>query len=99
MATVTIAGDTFEAGASILHPKNYHAVNYTKLLKLKAKSDESDESVSLGIWNGKEFVFKTIEISSRFSIIRSIVGFVNSVRMLVRYGFALFKMNQFVEVS
>ncbi|WOH07054.1 hypothetical protein DCAR_0626485 [Daucus carota subsp. sativus] len=99
MATVTIAGDTFEAGASILHPKNYHAVNYTKLLKLKAKSDESDESVSLGIWNGKEFVFKTIEISSRFSIIRSIVGFVNSVRMLVRYGFALFKMNQFVEVT
>lgn len=99
MATVTIAGDTFEAGASILHPKNYHAVNYTKLLNLKAKNDESDESVSLGIWNGNEFVFKTIEVNSRFSLIRSIVGLVNSLRVLVRYGFSLFKMNHFVEVS
>lgn len=99
MATVTIAGNTFEAGASILHPKNYHAVNFTKMLNLKVKSDESDESISLGIWNGSEFVFKTIEVNSRFSWFRSIVGFVNSVRVFVRYGFSLFKMNRFVEVT
>lgn len=99
MATVTIAGNTFEAGASILHPKNYHAVNFTKMLNLKVKSDESDESISLGIWNGSEFVFKTIEVNSRFSWFRSIVGLVNSVRVFVRYGFSLFKMNRFVEVT
>ncbi|KAL8096413.1 hypothetical protein AgCh_037397 [Apium graveolens] len=99
MATVTIAGDTFEAGASILHPKNYHAVNFTKMLNLEVKNDESDESVSLGIWNGSGFVFKTIEWNSRFSWFRSILGFVNSVRMLVRYGVSLFKMNRFVEVT
>lgn len=99
MATVTIAGNTFEAGASILHPKNYHAVNFTKMLSLKVKSDESDESVSLGIWNGSGFVFKTIEWNSRFSWLRSILGFVNSVRVFLRYGVSLFKMNRFVEVS
>lgn len=99
MATVTIAGNTFEAGASILHPKNYHAVNFTKMLSLKVKSDGSDESVSLGIWNGNGFVFKTIEWNSRFSWFRSIVGIVNSVRVLLRYGVSLFKMNRFVEVT
>lgn len=99
MATVTIAGNRFEAGASILHPKNYHAVNFTKMLNLKVKIDESDESISLGIWNGSEFVFKTIEVNSRFSWFRSIVGLVNSVRVFVRYGFSLFKMNRFVEVT
>lgn len=74
-------------------------MNFTKMLNLKVKSDESDESISLGIWNGSEFVFKTIEVNSRFSWFRSIVGFVNSVRVFVRYGFSLFKMNRFVEVT
>lgn len=62
MATVTIGGETFEAGASILHPKNYHALNFTHLLNLKVKGPSaSDSSFSLGIWDGQKFLFKTID--------------------------------------
>ncbi|KAI7753371.1 hypothetical protein M8C21_020023 [Ambrosia artemisiifolia] len=66
MATVTIAGETFEAGASILHPKNYHALNFTNMLGLKVKGPSaSDSSMSLGIWDGEKFLFKTIDSDSK----------------------------------
>ncbi|XP_057727185.1 farnesylcysteine lyase [Arachis stenosperma] len=109
MATVTIAGDTFEAGASILHPKNFHAVNYTKILDLKVKPPSS-ESNSIGIWNGERFVFKTVKIGSDIPlvnqllklplidyIVSNLVSLVNSVLLFFRYGFSLLKMQSFVE--
>ncbi|MED6123005.1 hypothetical protein PIB30_045273 [Stylosanthes scabra] len=109
MATVTIAGETFEAGASILHPKNLHAVNYTKLLDLKVKPPSS-ESNSIGIWNGERFVFKTVKIGSDIPLVNqllklplidyvvsNLVSLVNSVLLLFRYGFSLLKMQSFVE--
>ncbi|XVE83386.1 hypothetical protein DITRI_Ditri16bG0085000 [Diplodiscus trichospermus] len=100
MATVSVGGETFEAGASILHPKNYHALNYTKLLGLKIKpppSSEDDDSMSFGIWDGKKFVFKTLQVDSRFPFVQKIVSFVNSFYVFFRYGFSLLKMNSFVE--
>lgn len=104
IATVNVAGETFEAGASILHPKNLHAVNYTKLLNLKAR--EPSSGFSLAIWDGNKFVFKTIEISSNLPLfdkllklpfIENLVSLVNSGLMFVRYGFSLFKMQNFVQ--
>ncbi|PON64211.1 Prenylcysteine oxidase [Trema orientale] len=32
MAIVNVSGDIFEAGASILHPKNFYALEYTTSL-------------------------------------------------------------------
>ncbi|XP_020234951.1 farnesylcysteine lyase [Cajanus cajan] len=105
IATVTVAGETFEAGASILHPKNLHAVDYTKILNLKVKEPGSD-SLSLGIWNGNDFVFKTIKLSCNVPLIdkllklpitNTLVSLVNSALMFVRYGFSLLKMQNFVE--
>lgn len=100
MATVSVGGETFEAGASILHPKNYHALNYSKLLGLKIKpppSSEDDDSMSLGIWDGKKFVFKTLQVDSKFPLVQKIVSFVNSFYLFFRYGFSLLKMKSFVE--
>ncbi|KAJ4715229.1 Farnesylcysteine lyase, partial [Melia azedarach] len=98
MATVNISGYTFEAGASILHPKNYHAVNYTNLLNLTIKKpSSSDESDSFGIWDGKKFVFKTISVRSKLPFVQKIVSFANSIYMMLRYGLSLLKMGAFVE--
>ncbi|XP_076902883.1 farnesylcysteine lyase-like [Bidens hawaiensis] len=100
MATVTIAGDTFEAGASILHPKNYHALNFTHMLNLKFNGPSASESsFSLGIWDGEKFLFKTIDSGSKSQVVQYFVSLVNSVRMLFRYGVSLLKMNNFVEVT
>ncbi|KAF7834126.1 Farnesylcysteine lyase [Senna tora] len=96
MATVNVAGETFEAGASILHPKNYHARNYTKLLDLEFRTSLSD-SLSLGIWDGKKFVFKTLEIDSNIPFVDKVVSLANSVLLFFRYGLSLFRMGSFVE--
>ncbi|KAJ7948092.1 Farnesylcysteine lyase-like protein [Quillaja saponaria] len=102
MATVNVGGETFEAGASILHPKNFHALNYTNLLKLKVKKPSSD-SLSLGIWDGKKLIFKTVNSSSRIPFIQffidKVVSFANSVIMFARYGFSLLRMQSFVETT
>ncbi|XP_054820885.1 farnesylcysteine lyase [Prosopis cineraria] len=98
MATVNVAGDTFEAGASILHPKNFHALNYSKLLNLEFKEkDSSSGSLSLGIWDGKKFVFKTFIVDSNVPLLDKLVSLVNSLLLFIRYGFSLLKMNTFVE--
>ncbi|KAJ9558561.1 hypothetical protein OSB04_013175 [Centaurea solstitialis] len=100
MATVTIAGETFEAGASILHPKNYHALNFTHMLDLKVKGPSPDDNAfSLGIWDGKQFLFKTIDSKSKSQVVQYFVSLANSVRMFLRYGISLLKMTSFVEVT
>lgn len=99
MATVNVAGDTFEAGASILHPKNFHALNYSKLLNLEFKEkDSSSGCSSLGIWDGKMFVFKTVKIGCDVPLFDKLVSLVNSLLLFIRYGFSLLKMDSFVEV-
>ncbi|KAK4256821.1 hypothetical protein QN277_006497 [Acacia crassicarpa] len=98
MATVNVAGDTFEAGASILHPKNFHALNYSKLLNLEFKEkDSSSGCSSLGIWDGKIFVFKTVKIGCDVPLFDKLVSLVNSLLLFIRYGFSLLKMDSFVE--
>ncbi|KAI3451645.1 hypothetical protein Pfo_008310 [Paulownia fortunei] len=101
MATVTIAGETFEAGGSILHPKNYHVLNYTKYLNLQVKNPKhADDSLSLGIWDGHKFVYKTLNSNSKLPIVQRIVSIANSIMMLLRYGvFSLFRMSSFVEAT
>ncbi|KAK7275086.1 hypothetical protein RIF29_16193 [Crotalaria pallida] len=92
MATVTIGGHTFEAGASILHPKNLHAASYAKLLNLKVKQ-YSSKSPSLGIWDGNKLVFNSVNIATSSSSCCNIplidkLGFLAThvTRLFLRYG-------------
>lgn len=99
MATVSVAGETFEAGASILHPKNYHALEFTRLLNLTVRKPSTSMSgFSLGIWDGHTFIFKTFTSDSESVIVQSFVSLANSIKMFLRYGRSLFRMNNFVEV-
>ncbi|KAL5715678.1 hypothetical protein ACHQM5_017465 [Ranunculus cassubicifolius] len=95
MAMVTIGNDSFESGGSILHPRNLHTVNFTKFLNLKP--NKPDDSDSFGIWDGSKFLFKTYDSDSTSSIYQKILSIYNSFRMFTRYGFSLFKMEQFVK--
>ncbi|XP_043722903.1 farnesylcysteine lyase-like [Telopea speciosissima] len=98
MATVSIGGDTLEAGASKLHPKNYHALNFTKSLNLLIEDPSSDSSdSSFGIWDGTQFVFKTLPTNSKSPQYNKIVSIVNSLLIFFRYGFSLYKMQSFVD--
>ncbi|XP_008227553.1 PREDICTED: farnesylcysteine lyase [Prunus mume] len=98
MATVNVSGQTFEAGASILHPRNLHALNYTKLLNLTISTPSDSESSSgFAIWDGHKFVFKTLSFKSKLPFAQKIVSLANSLIMLLRYGFSLVRMERFVE--
>ncbi|ERN04738.1 hypothetical protein AMTRI_Chr11g156840 [Amborella trichopoda] len=92
MATVELAGDTFEAGASILHPKNYHALNFTELLGLGRRGDNDDSW--FGVWDGKGFVFKTMP-PCQWVVLKKLASFFNSLLMFGRYGFSLLRMQSF----
>jgi prenylcysteine oxidase/farnesylcysteine lyase len=93
MAVVELAGDTFEAGASILHPKNLHAVNFVNLLGLKPRSDPDDEG--FGIWNGSKFVFKTANAGDSF-ISKITTQILNTLAVMWRYGTSLWNMQNYV---
>ncbi|XP_010546320.1 PREDICTED: farnesylcysteine lyase isoform X2 [Tarenaya hassleriana] len=99
MATVTIAGETFEAGASILHPNNYHARNFTEKfnLKIRSPSSSSSDDSSLGIWNGREFIFKTLRASFKSPLLNWIVSLMNDLYIFMRYGFSIFRMDAFIK--
>ncbi|KAI3972889.1 hypothetical protein MKX01_019547 [Papaver californicum] len=90
-ATVTIGGDTFEAGGSIIHPKNYHALNFTHLLNLKIK--KPSDADSLGIWDGSQFLVKTLQNKKNSKLI----SLYNSFRLFFRYGLSLLKMDPFIK--
>ncbi|KAG0480771.1 hypothetical protein HPP92_011629 [Vanilla planifolia] len=108
MATATIAGDTFEAGASIIHPKNLHAVRFASILGLRPKTESSefrrDRNMSdlttswFGIWDGSQFLFTTLPPppSSSSALYRKIHSFINALRIFWRYGLSLLRMNLFV---
>lgn len=97
MAIVDLAGDSFEAGASILHPKNRHTFRFTELLGLERRTDDDDRD-NLGIWDGTQFIFMTQKPGSSY-VSRKLTGFLNSLMLLWRYQGSLFKMNSYVSAT
>ncbi|GAV88441.1 LOW QUALITY PROTEIN: Prenylcys_lyase domain-containing protein/NAD_binding_8 domain-containing protein, partial [Cephalotus follicularis] len=94
MATVNVVKESFEVGASILHPKNHHALN----LQLKNLSwSKSKDSLSFGIWNGKKFILKTFNVNSENSLLQKMVSLANSLLIFVHYGFSILKIEDFVK--
>ncbi|KAL9254252.1 Farnesylcysteine lyase-like protein [Drosera capensis] len=97
MSTISLSNHTLEAGASILHPKNYHAVRFRDELGLRVKGKVEEDSDTIGVWDGERFVFKSIIVDSKSTVVRKVVEKVNAVRLLWRYGFSLMRMQSFVE--
>lgn len=94
MAVVELDGDTFEAGGSVIHPKNLHSARFVELLGLNRTTDDDDDE-SFGIWDGTQFVFQTARAGdSLFS--KSITQIINTLSLLWRYGISLWKMQTFV---
>ncbi|XP_032672865.1 prenylcysteine oxidase-like isoform X2 [Odontomachus brunneus] len=80
LATVTIGNNTYEAGGSIIHPRNMYMQKFVKLLGLDHVTSDEEK---IGIWNGDEFVFKDSGCT--------IVSF---IQLFYRYGFQVFKLKR-----
>ncbi|XP_020182663.1 farnesylcysteine lyase [Aegilops tauschii subsp. strangulata] len=99
LATVTVAGEVFEAGGSIIHPRNLHVRRFADLLGLAAKTGGDNDEDWLGIWDGARFVFKTLRPPPPGSswLRRKLHGLANSLLLLRRYGLSLLRMDSFVQ--
>lgn len=84
VSTIEFEGDYFDSGASIIHEKNFHLVRFARLLGLKPVPQLGDTEI-LGIWNGKEFVYRDVILGKDFWS-RQVSGWINSFRILWRYG-------------
>ncbi|XP_078179315.1 farnesylcysteine lyase [Carex rostrata] len=95
-APINISGDLFNAGASIIHGQNLHAIRFAELLGLdRADPDGADW---LGIWDGSGFVFKTLKPppESSSAIYKRWHDIADALLLLKRYGFSLYRMQRFV---
>ncbi|XP_064634573.1 prenylcysteine oxidase 1-like [Lineus longissimus] len=81
---VQVDGRFYEAGASIIHPKNQYMVNFTKMLGLEHRKQASGQVV--GFFDGKEMIFT----GSSWDVV--FIG-----KLLWRYGLSVVKLNYWVE--
>ncbi|KAK7826761.1 farnesylcysteine lyase, partial [Quercus suber] len=89
----------FEAGASILHPKNYHAVNTPSCWVSKQEPFFFFHfRFLLSRHLGRPKVrFQDTQFQFQHPFVDKIVSLANSLLMFVRYGFSLLRMQTFVE--
>ncbi|CAH1785351.1 unnamed protein product, partial [Owenia fusiformis] len=79
VSSVKFAGQDYESGGSVIHPKNMYMVNMTKMLGLKPRAKAHG---ILGIYNGEEMDFT----GSSFSL-------VTMAKMFWRYGYDLIRLD------
>ena len=72
LATIKLGTEEYEAGGSIIHPKNKYMKDFIKLLNLSPRPPLNGR---FSIWNGKEFVLEESDWES-----------ITLLRLLYRYG-------------
>lgn len=83
LATVKIDNKEFEAGGSIIHPKNKYMQKFVKLVGLEHNLLGNE---NIGIWDGDQFLYK----DSRYYI-------VSLARLLYRYGLQPLELKWYVD--
>ncbi|XP_044628571.1 prenylcysteine oxidase 1 [Equus asinus] len=83
LATLTVRGQEYEAGGSVIHPLNLHMKRFVKDLGL---STVQSYGGLMGVYNGERLVF---EESSWFII--------NMIKLIWQYGFQSLRMHMWVE--
>lgn len=78
LSTVDINEQSYEAGGSVIHPKNKYLLEFAKFLDLEHRKSYGGH---FGLYNGQQFVFQ----ESTWSL-------VTFVQLLWRYGFDIFRL-------
>ncbi|CAK9798124.1 Prenylcysteine oxidase-like [Anthophora plagiata] len=82
LATVQINDNEFEAGGSIIHPKNKYMQDFVKLLGLEHKLSHGKRN---SIWNGDKIVYE----ESEWKIL-------SLAKFIYKYGIEPFKLERYV---
>ncbi|XP_043559762.1 prenylcysteine oxidase-like [Chiloscyllium plagiosum] len=83
LATVTVNGQQYEIGGSVIHPLNLHMQDFVKHLGLKHRKNVPEK---VALFNGEEFVFEETDWYLQ-----------DLFKMWWRYGFSLLRLQMWVE--
>ncbi|XP_048459841.1 prenylcysteine oxidase-like isoform X2 [Rhincodon typus] len=83
LATVTVNGQQYEIGGSVIHPLNLHMQDFVKHLGLKHRKGVPEK---VALFNGEEFVFEETDWYLQ-----------DLFKMWWRYGFGLLRLQMWVE--
>uniref|UniRef100_UPI00398EA3A6 prenylcysteine oxidase-like n=1 Tax=Pristiophorus japonicus TaxID=55135 RepID=UPI00398EA3A6 len=83
LATVTVNGQQYETGGSVIHPLNLHMQDFVKQLGLKHRKGVPEK---VAIFNGEQFVFEETDWYLQ-----------DLFKMWWRYGFGLLRLQMWVE--
>ncbi|XP_037383466.1 prenylcysteine oxidase 1 [Talpa occidentalis] len=83
LATLSVLGEEYEAGGSVIHPLNLHMKRFVKDLGLSTLQSSGG---LMGVYNGETLVFQE---SSWFII--------NIIKLIWQYGFQPLRMHMWVE--
>lgn len=89
LATVEVGGRFYEAGGSVIHPRNRYMKNLTRSLGLEV-ADDFPIQETFGLYDGQDILFQT----HRYRFLSS---FFNSLRLLWRYGYDLLNLDPWIE--
>jgi len=87
--TVEMGGRVYEAGGSVIHPRNMYAANLTQFLGL-TRATKFPSSLTFGLYDGNEIVFQT----HRYRFFSS---WINKFRLFFRYGLDLLTLDPWVD--
>nr|CAD7411179.1 unnamed protein product [Timema poppensis] len=83
LATIEVNNQKYEAGGSILHPRNKYMSDFVKLFGLKKRINDN---FRYGIYDGEEFVFT----ESQWEIM-------NYIKLVWRYGLGPLKLQNYID--
>ncbi|XP_078406711.1 prenylcysteine oxidase 1-like [Cetorhinus maximus] len=83
LATVTVNGQQYEIGGSVIHPLNLHMQDFVKHLGLKHRKGVPEK---VALFNGEQFVFEESDWYLQ-----------DLFKMWWRYGFSLLRLQMWVE--
>lgn len=80
LATLSVAGQEYETGGSVIHPANQYMKNFASQFGL---SHTTTCSESVGLFNGEDYVFTS-----------SNIGLVDFVKLFMRYGWDVYRLQK-----
>lgn len=85
LATIKFGDNEYEAGGSVIHPRNKYMYDFLKLLKLEIRPESAYDGL-YGVWNGKEFVFIESEYES-----------ITLFKLIYRYGWQPISLHNYIK--
>lgn len=85
LETIKFGDNEYEAGGSVIHPRNKYMYDFVKMLDLSVRPESAYDGI-YGVWNGDEFVFVESEYET-----------ITLFKLIYRYGWQPISLHNYVK--